>query len=57
VADPAEEADHVTVLEAGRVLYSGTTAGFLAHAPTGTVTGRTAEAAYTALSVGALDQR
>ena len=50
VADLAEESDHVTVLEAGRVIYHGTTAGFLALAPTDVVPGRAAEAAYTALS-------
>ncbi|MGH3326124.1 MAG: AAA family ATPase, partial [Streptomyces sp.] len=50
VADLAEDADHVTVLDGGRITYSGTTAGFLAHAPEGTAPGRAAEAAYAALS-------
>ncbi|MDT0345089.1 ABC transporter ATP-binding protein [Streptomyces litchfieldiae] len=50
VADLAEDSDNVTVIDDGRVLYSGTTDGFLAHAPDGTPSGRLAEAAYTALS-------
>ncbi|GAA3861687.1 ABC transporter ATP-binding protein [Streptomyces sedi] len=50
VADLAEESDHVTVLQAGRIRYTGTTDGFLAHAPTDATPGRRAEAAYTALS-------
>ncbi|ANW18897.1 ATP-binding cassette domain-containing protein [Streptomyces clavuligerus] len=49
VADLAEEADHVTVLAGGRVLHSGTTDTFLAHAPQDTPPGRLAEAAYTEL--------
>lgn len=49
VADLAEEADHVTVLDAGRILHTGTTDSFLAHAPDDTVSGRLAEGAYTAL--------
>ncbi|MFJ4922269.1 ABC transporter ATP-binding protein [Streptomyces sp. NPDC088725] len=49
VADLAEEADHVTVLTEGRILHSGTTDTFLAHAPEGTAAGRVAEGAYTAL--------
>ncbi|WP_461034585.1 hypothetical protein [Streptomyces mayteni] len=50
LADLAKESAHVTVLEDGRVIYHGTTAGFLAHAPADVIAGRAAEAAYTALS-------
>ncbi|WP_129841106.1 ATP-binding cassette domain-containing protein [Streptomyces sp. RFCAC02] len=49
VADLAEEADHVTVLDAGRVVHTGSTASFFHHTPPGTTPGRAAEAAYTAL--------
>ncbi|MET8113613.1 ABC transporter ATP-binding protein [Streptomyces prasinus] len=49
VADLAEEADHVTVMHGGRILHHGDTRAFLAHTPPGTVEGRAAEAAYTAL--------
>lgn len=49
VADLAEEADHVTVLDAGDLVYNGDTAGFLAHAPEGVAAGRRAEAAYSTL--------
>ncbi|MFD4256150.1 ATP-binding cassette domain-containing protein [Streptomyces sp. NPDC058534] len=49
VADLAEEAHHVTVLNAGSILQQGTTEDFLAHTPPGTAQGRAAEAAYTAL--------
>lgn len=49
VADLAEEADHVTVMHGGTVLHHGTTDTFLAHTPPGTLAGRAAEAAYTAL--------
>ncbi|MFJ9741764.1 ABC transporter ATP-binding protein [Streptomyces sp. NPDC101166] len=49
VADLAEEADHVTVMYGGRVLQHGDTGTFLAHTPAGTLEGRAAEAAYTAL--------
>ncbi|RMI34767.1 ATP-binding cassette domain-containing protein [Streptomyces triticirhizae] len=49
VADLAEEADQVTVLDRGRVLHTGTTGSFLRHAPVGTAPGRAAEGAYTAL--------
>ncbi|MER6166695.1 ABC transporter ATP-binding protein [Streptomyces violaceorubidus] len=49
VADLAEEAHHVTVLNAGQILQHGTTEDFLALTPSGTVQGRAAEAAYTAL--------
>ncbi len=51
VADLAEEADHVTVLNEGAITYDGATEGFLANAPSGTPPGRRAEAAYTALCV------
>jgi ABC-2 type transport system ATP-binding protein len=50
VADLAEVADHVTLLDQGRITYAGTTADFLAHAPSGSGPGRIAEAAYTSLS-------
>ncbi|MFJ2589581.1 ATP-binding cassette domain-containing protein [Streptomyces sp. NPDC087538] len=49
IADLAEEADHVTVLESGHILHHGTTASFLAHTPPDAIAGRAAEAAYTAL--------
>lgn len=49
VADLAEEADHVTVLHGGRLLYDGATDTFLALSPPGTAAGRVAEGAYTAL--------
>ncbi|MEU3192670.1 ATP-binding cassette domain-containing protein [Streptomyces sp. NPDC006992] len=49
VVDLAEESDNVTVLHSGHLTYTGTTAGFLAHAPADAAPGRTAEAAYTAL--------
>ncbi|MBU7596580.1 ATP-binding cassette domain-containing protein [Streptomyces sp. P38-E01] len=49
VADLAEEADHVTVMDRGRVLLSGDTGAFLVEAPEGTAPGRVAEGAYTAL--------
>ncbi|MFF3781890.1 ATP-binding cassette domain-containing protein [Streptomyces sp. NPDC001933] len=49
VADLAEEADHVSVLAAGRLVLSGTAAEFLAHTPRGTAEGRSAEGAYIAL--------
>ncbi|MFD0054244.1 ATP-binding cassette domain-containing protein [Streptomyces sp. NPDC005047] len=49
VADLAEEADHVTVMYSGSVLHHGDTDSFLTHTPPGTVEGRAAEAAYTAL--------
>jgi ABC-type multidrug transport system ATPase subunit len=50
VADLAEEADHVSVLDRGRLTFDGPTTDFLARAPEGTATGRAAEAAYAALS-------
>ena len=49
VADLAEEADHVSVMHAGTVLHHGQTDTFLAHTPPGTLAGRAAEGAYTAL--------
>ncbi|WP_329011209.1 MULTISPECIES: ATP-binding cassette domain-containing protein [unclassified Streptomyces] len=49
VADLAEEADHVTVMYGGNVLHHGDTGSFLTHTPPGTLEGRAAEAAYTAL--------
>ncbi|MEW1774932.1 ATP-binding cassette domain-containing protein [Streptomyces sp. NPDC086777] len=53
IQDLAEEADHVTVLHAGRILQTGTTSEFLAHTPQDTAPGRLAEGAYTALLDGA----
>ncbi|MER7722021.1 ATP-binding cassette domain-containing protein [Streptomyces flaveolus] len=50
VADLAEEADQVTVLQQGRITFTGATHDFLAHAPHGTPEARRAEAAYTAVS-------
>ncbi|MER7001297.1 ATP-binding cassette domain-containing protein [Streptomyces sp. NPDC000410] len=47
--DLAEEADHVTVLHAGRILQHGTAKEFLAHTPPNTAPGRAAEAAYTTI--------
>ncbi|WP_394814591.1 ATP-binding cassette domain-containing protein [Streptomyces chisholmiae] len=52
VADLAEEADHVTVLDAGTILHSGSTDSFVALAPPETVAGRLAEGAYTTLLEG-----
>ncbi|AWK09023.1 ABC transporter [Streptomyces spongiicola] len=49
VQDLAEEADHVTVLHGGRILHDGRTETFFAHTPAGTLQGRAAEGAYTAL--------
>ncbi|MFF8575509.1 ABC transporter ATP-binding protein [Streptomyces sp. NPDC015408] len=49
IADLAEEADHVSVLVAGSMVHSGTTAEFLALSPPGVAEGRRAEAAYSAL--------
>ncbi|MDJ1135687.1 ATP-binding cassette domain-containing protein [Streptomyces iconiensis] len=50
VTDLAEECDQVTVLDAGRIVFTGETHDFLGHAPAGTTPGRLAEAAYSALS-------
>jgi ABC-type multidrug transport system ATPase subunit len=49
VVDLAEEADHVTVIDNGRILHTGTTDAFLAHTPVDTAAGRAAEGAYTSL--------
>ncbi|MGA5732452.1 ATP-binding cassette domain-containing protein [Streptomyces seoulensis] len=49
VQDLAEEADHVTVLHAGRLVQTGTAEEFLVHTPPGTAPGRAAEGAYTIL--------
>jgi ABC-2 type transport system ATP-binding protein len=49
VADLAEEADYITVLDNGKILHNGTTDGFLAHTPPDTAPGRAAEGAYIAL--------
>jgi ABC-type multidrug transport system ATPase subunit len=49
VADLAEEADSVTVMYGGTILHHGNTDTFLTHTPPGTLEGRAAEAAYTAL--------
>ncbi|MES4907325.1 MULTISPECIES: ATP-binding cassette domain-containing protein [unclassified Streptomyces] len=49
VADLAEEANHVTVLNNGRIIHHGTTDSFFAYTPSGTAAGRAAEGAYTAL--------
>ncbi|MFJ1611364.1 MULTISPECIES: ATP-binding cassette domain-containing protein [unclassified Streptomyces] len=50
VSDLAEESDHVTLLEAGKITFTGSTEDFLAHAPADVAAGRKAEAAYTALN-------
>ncbi|MFJ8855987.1 ABC transporter ATP-binding protein [Streptomyces sp. NPDC102437] len=52
VSDLAEEADHVTLLDAGRITFTGSTEDFLSHAPENVASGRRAEAAYTALGEG-----
>ncbi|MGW8378946.1 ATP-binding cassette domain-containing protein [Streptomyces sp. ODS28] len=52
VVDLAEDADQVTVLDQGRIAYTGNTRGFLEHAPQGTAEGRMAEAAYAELATG-----
>ncbi|MGY5031007.1 ATP-binding cassette domain-containing protein [Streptomyces sp. 900116325] len=52
VADLAEEADHVTVVYDGKIVHHGDTGSFLALTPPGTVEGRAAEGAYTALLRG-----
>lgn len=54
VADLAEAADNVVVLTEGRIIYNGSTDGFLAHAAVGTPAGRLAEAAYSRLCGEAL---
>ncbi|MFM9445284.1 ABC transporter ATP-binding protein [Streptomyces acidiscabies] len=50
IADLAEEADHVTVLRQGQIVFTGPTADFLAHAPYDTTEARRAEAAYSAVA-------
>ncbi|MGW0081943.1 hypothetical protein [Streptomyces sp. NPDC003393] len=45
VADLAEEADQVTVLQHGRIAFTGRTREFLAHAPRDTSEARRAETA------------
>ncbi|MEK8142344.1 ATP-binding cassette domain-containing protein [Streptomyces sp. M10(2022)] len=49
IADLAEEADNVSVLHSGQILHHGATESFLAWTPPGAVSGRAAEAAYTAM--------
>ncbi|WP_406286480.1 ATP-binding cassette domain-containing protein [Streptomyces sp. NBC_00209] len=49
IQDLAEEANHVTVLHAGRILHNGTAKEFLAYTPPGVAPGRAAEAAYTTI--------
>jgi ABC-2 type transport system ATP-binding protein len=49
VADLADAADSVVVVNNGQVRYSGPTRGFLDHAAAGTTSGRLAEAAYSQL--------
>ncbi|MFE4698574.1 ABC transporter ATP-binding protein [Streptomyces sp. NPDC056738] len=51
IADLAEEADHVTVLNGGRIIQHGPTRSFLDLAPQGTEAARISEAAYTALLI------
>lgn len=46
VVDLVEEAQHVTVVNGGRILHTGSTAEFLDKTPEGTVLGRAAEGAY-----------
>ncbi|MFJ7423732.1 ABC transporter ATP-binding protein [Streptomyces uncialis] len=50
VADLAEEADHVTVLQHGRIAFTGTARQFLGHAPHDIPEARRAESAYAAVS-------
>ncbi|MFF8446497.1 ABC transporter ATP-binding protein [Streptomyces leeuwenhoekii] len=50
IADLAEEADHVTVLQNGRIAFTGSTQDFLGHAPYDTPQARRAETAYAAVS-------
>ncbi|MFG3526434.1 hypothetical protein ACGF8B_06805 [Streptomyces sp. NPDC047917] len=49
IQDLAVEADHVTVLKAGRILQNGTAEEFLAKTPPDIAPGRAAEAAYVAI--------
>ncbi|MEV0239449.1 ATP-binding cassette domain-containing protein [Streptomyces sp. NPDC050674] len=50
IADLAEEANQVTVLQNGRIAFTGPTQDFLAHAPYDTPQARRAETAYAAVS-------
>ncbi|MBV1940530.1 ATP-binding cassette domain-containing protein [Streptomyces sp. BV286] len=50
VADLAEEADHVTVLQKGQIAFTGPTRDFLTHAPHETSKARRAETAYATVS-------
>ncbi|MFJ5557892.1 ATP-binding cassette domain-containing protein [Streptomyces sp. NPDC093250] len=50
IADLAEEADQVTVLQNGRIAFTGPTQDFLGYAPYDTPQGRRAETAYAAVS-------
>ncbi|MFF8530768.1 ABC transporter ATP-binding protein [Streptomyces sp. SAS_267] len=50
VADLAEEADHVTVLQRGQIAFTGLAGDFLAHAPRESPEARRAEAAYATVS-------
>ncbi|MFI6728749.1 ATP-binding cassette domain-containing protein [Streptomyces atratus] len=47
VSDLAEEADYVSVLESGEIIFHGETQAFLDRAPIDAAAGRIAEAAYT----------
>lgn len=49
VADLAEEADHVSVLQQGRIAFTGSTREFLGHAPHDVPEARRAESAYSAI--------
>ncbi|MFD7509645.1 ABC transporter ATP-binding protein [Streptomyces sp. NPDC059853] len=50
VADVETDFDNVVVLDGGRIVFSGTVDGFLAHAPNDIAPGRRAEAAFHKLS-------
>ncbi|MFG2606706.1 ABC transporter ATP-binding protein [Streptomyces sp. NPDC048514] len=56
VADLAEEADHVTVLQRGEIIFTGPTEGFLSHAPRDTPEVRRAEAAYATVATASAEQ-
>lgn len=49
VADLAEEANHITVINKGRIVQHGTVGDFFAHTPRDTAPGRAAEGAYISL--------
>ncbi|MFD5574918.1 ATP-binding cassette domain-containing protein [Streptomyces cadmiisoli] len=49
VADLAEEANHITVINEGKIVQNGTSQEFFAHTPLGTAPGRAAEGAYISL--------